>query len=80
MRRLSLAANVPSYAVAAELAKGIRLFDKDAIIRIQEGRGCGGAFEFYAKFDLSGQMIRYSDLKLMFKNSVEASGGKILSS
>lgn len=78
MRRLRLAANVPSYSVAAELAKGIRLFDKDAIIRIQEGCGTNGAFRFYAHFDLSGQMIRYTDLKLMFKNSVEASGGELL--
>lgn len=78
MRRLRLAATVPSYAVAAELAKGIRLFDKNAEIRIREGKQIDGHFRFNADFDLSGQMIRYSDLKLMFKNSVEASGGKLL--
>lgn len=78
MRRLRLAATVPSYDVASELAKGIRLFDKTADIKIREGKQMNGHFKFTAEFDLSGHMIRYSDLKLMFKNSVEASGGKLL--
>lgn len=78
MRRLRLAANVPTYNVASELAKGIRLFDKNAVIKIREGKQAEGHFRFSAEFDLSGHMIRYSDLKLMFKNSVEASGGKLL--
>jgi hypothetical protein len=78
MRRLHLAANVPSYEVAYELAKSIRLFDKGAIIQIREGKNTNGSFRFSARFDLSNHMTRFSDLKLLFKNSVEASGGKLL--
>lgn len=78
MRRLRLAATVPTYNLAAELAKGIRLFDKNAVIKIREGKQTDGHFRFTAEFEIVDQNIRYSDLKLMFKNSVEASGGKLL--
>ena len=79
MRRLHLAANVPVFQVALDLATSIRLFDKEAIISIREGKGIDGAWRFTCMFDLAENAIRFSDVKLMFKNSVEASGGKLLS-
>jgi hypothetical protein len=79
MRRLRLAATVPTIQVALDLAKGIRLFDKGALVSIREGKGIDGAWKFSCQFELNENAIRFKDLKLMFKNSVEASGGKLLS-
>lgn len=78
MRSFQLAAIVPDYDIAAELAKGIRLFDKTADIHIREGAGVSGAWHIAADFDLQNPFIRYGDLKILFRNSVEASGGTVL--
>lgn len=78
MRRLNLAAQIPSYEAAVELAKGIRLFDKNAIVAIREGKNCDALWEFRAQFSLDHAAIRYNDLRTLFKNSVESSGGKLL--
>lgn len=65
--------------MALELAKAIRLFDKDANISIREGKKMNGDFIFTSEFDLRNTHTRYSDLRLMFKNSVEKVGGTLLS-
>ena len=61
-----------------DLAKAIRLFDKDAEILIREGKNINGDFVFRAEFDIRNAKVRYSDLELMFKNSVEKVGGALL--
>lgn len=61
-----------------DLAKAIRLFDKDAEISIREGKNINGDFVFRAEFDIRHAKVRYSDLELMFKNSVEKVGGALL--
>jgi hypothetical protein len=66
--------------MALELAKAIRLFDKEAMIGIREGKNMSGDFVFTAKFDIKHAQVRYSDLSLMFKNSVEKVGGTLLNS
>lgn len=78
MRSFQLAAIVPKYEIAAELAKGIRLFDKTASIHIREGAGVDGQWHIAADFDLQNPFIRYGDLKILFRNSVEASGGTMM--
>ena len=78
MRSFQLSAIVPEYGIAAELAKGIRLFDNTATIHIREGAGVGGAWTIQADFDLKNPLIRFGDLEILFRNSVEASGGKMV--
>jgi hypothetical protein len=78
MRRFRLSAQVPKYEMASELAKGIRLFDSEASIAIREGRSVNCDWLFDASFDLNNNELRYRDLKVMFKNSVEAVGGILL--
>jgi hypothetical protein len=75
MRRFRLSARLPKYEMAAELAKGIRMFDDAAAVHIREGQGVNGDWIFAAQFDLNTGRIRYKDLKKMFKNSVEKAGG-----
>jgi hypothetical protein len=78
MRRFRLSARLPKFEMALELSKGIRLFDKDAQILIREGKNMDGDFVFCADFDIRSAKVRYSDLEIMFKNSVERVGGALL--
>jgi hypothetical protein len=78
MRRFCLSARLPKFEMTLDLAKAIRLFDKDAEILIREGKNINGDFVFRAEFDIRNAKVRYSDLELMFKNSVEKVGGALL--
>lgn len=78
MRRFRLSARLPKLDMAMELARSIRLFDEDAKITIREGKNVNGDFLFTAQFNLENGRIRYKDLQLMFRNSVEKVGGLLL--
>jgi len=60
------------------LARGIRMVDPSAEILIREGQNVDGDWIFISKFDLKSNRVRYEDLVLMFKNSVESVGGALL--
>jgi len=60
------------------LAKGIRMVDPTAEILIREGQNVNGDWIFISKFNLQTNRVRYEDLVLMFKNSVESVGGALL--
>ena len=54
------------------------MVDPTAEILIREGQNVNGDWIFISKFNLQTNRVRYEDLVLMFKNSVESVGGALL--
>tara|TARA_R100000278_G_C5362699_1_gene126010 strand:- start:131 stop:382 length:252 start_codon:yes stop_codon:yes gene_type:complete len=75
--RFKEAAEVPSYAFAASLAKGMRLFDPDAVVHIKESTE-SMMWDISVMFNLRGGNNEYLMLRRIFSNAVESCGGEVV--
>ena len=76
--RYRLACAVPSYDMADALAKGVRLFDREAFVHIKEAQE-DDFWEIVCLFNLTrGAPEQFNVMSVLFTNAVEEVGGREL--